>query len=87
MQRAFIVRGKLRDAKTVDLEEPVTDLQGSVEVTLRRLDSAQERPLCETLSPEEWKKMFHTWLDSHDPKLPVLPEEALRRESIYEGRE
>jgi hypothetical protein len=86
MQTAFIVRGNLKDTRTVELEEPVHDLQGPVEVTLRPLDSAQEKPLCETLSPEEWKKMFHAWIESHDPNLPILPDEALRREAMYEDR-
>jgi hypothetical protein len=84
MQTAFIVRGTLKDPKTIELEEPVPDLQGPVEVTLRPLDSTQAKPLCETLSPEEWKKMFHAWIDSHDRTVPIPSAESLRREGIYE---
>ena len=86
MQTALVIRGNLKDSKTIELEEPVRDMQGPVEVTVRSLVSSEQAPLCETLSPEEWKKMFHAWLESHDPNLPVLPDAALRRESIYEDR-
>ena len=86
MQTARMLRGTVRDEKTIELDEPVLDMQGRVEVTLRPVAPSEQAPLCETLSPEEWKKMFHSWLDSHDPNLPILPDEALRRESIYEDR-
>jgi hypothetical protein len=78
----------VKDERTIELDEPVRDMQGPVEVTVRPLGSSRHAPpLCETLPAEEWKNVFHAWLDSHDPELPVLPDEALRRESIYEGRE
>jgi hypothetical protein len=86
MQTAFVVRGKLKDSKTIELDEPVDQVEGSVEVTLRPIEAERKVPLCESLSAEEWIKQFHEWLDSHDPDLPVLPDEALRRESIYEDR-
>ena len=57
-----------------------------VEVIVRPVGPSKPAPLCETLSPEEWKKVFHAWVESHDRDLPVLPEEALRREGIYEDR-
>jgi len=86
MQTALIVRGTLKDAKTIELEEPVSQLQGPVEVTLRPIEAERKLPLYESLSAEEWIQQFHAWLDAHDPSLPVLPDEALRRESIYEDR-
>ena len=33
--------------------------------------------------PLEWARQFRAWADGHDPKLPVLPDEAMSRESIY----
>ncbi|HXM42765.1 MAG TPA: hypothetical protein VN924_16050 [Bryobacteraceae bacterium] len=33
--------------------------------------------------PEEWARQFLAWADSHDPEIPVLPDEAMSRESIY----
>jgi len=86
MQTARVLRGTVKDEKTIELDEPVRDMQGPVEVTVRPVAPSKQAPLCETLSPADWKKMFHAWLDSHDPNLPVLPDEALRRESIYEDR-
>jgi len=39
MQRAFVIRGVLTDPRRIDLEEPVHDLQGKVEVTLREVSA------------------------------------------------
>ncbi len=86
MQTARILRGKVKDARTIELEEPVGEVNAEVEVIIRPVGPSKRAPLCETLSPEEWKKMFHAWVASHDPDLPVLPAEALRREGIYEDR-
>lgn len=86
MQTAFIVRGTLKDPKTIELDEPVGHVQGAVEVTVRPLAASKAAPLCETLSPKEWKKMFHAWIDSHDRTVPIPSAESLRREGIYEDR-
>ena len=37
MERAVVVRGKLIDAQHIELDEPVTDLSGPVDVVLRRV--------------------------------------------------
>lgn len=37
MNRTVIVSGKLSDSRHVELDEPVTDLEGPVEVVLRRI--------------------------------------------------
>jgi hypothetical protein len=34
-------------------------------------------------NPEDWARQFRAWADSHDPNIPVLPDEAMSRESIY----
>jgi hypothetical protein len=34
-------------------------------------------------NPQEWARQFRAWADSHDPKIPVLSDEAMSRESIY----
>jgi hypothetical protein len=34
-------------------------------------------------NPEVWARRFRAWADSHDPKIPVLSDEAMSRESIY----
>jgi hypothetical protein len=33
--------------------------------------------------PEEWARQFDAWVNSHDPNIPVLSDEAMSRESIY----
>ena len=35
MERAIVVRGKLSDPRHIELDEPVTELRGSVEVVVR----------------------------------------------------
>lgn len=35
---------------------------------------------------QEWARQFDAWVDSHDPNLPVLSDEAMSRESIYPDR-
>jgi hypothetical protein len=86
MQTALVLRCKTKDERTIELDEPARDVEADVEVIVRPLGPSKPAPLCETVSPEKWKTMFHAWVDSHDPDLPVLPGEALRRESIYEER-
>jgi len=34
-------------------------------------------------NPQEWARQFRAWADSHDPKIPVLSDQAMSRESIY----
>jgi hypothetical protein len=34
-------------------------------------------------NPKEWARQFRAWVDSHNPKTPVLSDEAMSRESIY----
>jgi len=51
----------------------------------RRLPTAS-KPLWAVATLEEWEAAFDRWLTSHDPTLPPLPEEALRRESFYGDR-
>ena len=43
-------------------------------------------PLWMTASKDEWLKAFNSWMDSHDPTLPPLSEEAVSRESMYGER-
>jgi hypothetical protein len=41
MERAIVVRGKLSDPRHIELDEPVMDLRGPVEVVVRPLPAAQ----------------------------------------------
>ncbi len=49
-------------------------------------DAERTRPFYETASHEEWSRAFHEWIESHPKDGPSLPDEALTRESFYEGR-
>ena len=51
-----------------------------------RLLPTQELPFWARASREEWVKAFNEWMDSHDPNLPPLPDEAYSRESFYGER-
>jgi len=44
MERAIVVRGRLSDPRHIELEEPVTGLQGPVEVVVRPLPAAPAGP-------------------------------------------
>lgn len=44
------------------------------------------KPFYETATPEEWAHALRVWATSHDPNTPFLSDEAIDRESIYEGR-
>lgn len=46
----------------------------------------KEKSLWETLTPEEWKREFRAWIESHDPAKPPLPPEAFERASFYGER-
>jgi hypothetical protein len=37
-------------------------------------------------NPKEWARRFDALVDSHDPNTPVLSDEAMSRESIYNDR-
>jgi hypothetical protein len=44
------------------------------------------KSLWNTLTPEEWIQQATEWAQSHDRSIPLLSEEAVSRESFYEGR-
>ena len=54
-------------------------LDSYVQELLEQLASA---PIPQTLSADVWDQAFDEWIES-SPAVPHLPDEALRRESIY----
>lgn len=40
----------------------------------------------QTATPEEWSRAWRAWAASHEPQSPGLSNEAISRDSIYEGR-
>jgi hypothetical protein len=61
------------------------DVVGVGVETIRQRLEARE-PASTPLSAEEWSREFHAWMDSHPTDTPILSDEAISRESIYEGR-
>lgn len=55
-----------------------------IEQSLPAVVSGQS--LWDTLTPEEWRRAAQEWIDSHDTSIPPLSDEAVSRESFYEGR-
>jgi predicted transcriptional regulator len=47
---------------------------------------ANEKSLWDTLTPEEWVRETTEWAQGHDTSIPLLSDEAVSRESFYEGR-
>ena len=43
-------------------------------------------PFWATATKEEWLQAFNAWMDSHDPTLSLLSDEAISRESMYGER-
>jgi hypothetical protein len=86
MDRAIIVRGNLSDPKHIELDEPVTEVQGPVEVVLRTVPSTSGAPFYRSATAQVWKRGFHTWVEGHDRSLPLPPPESLRREALYAER-
>ena len=47
----------------------------------------REKPFYETATPEEWEQALREWAASHPTRYPPLSDEAISRDSIYEGRD
>ena len=46
----------------------------------------KQPPFYARATPEEWKREFEAWSQNHDRSTPLLSDEALRRENLYEDR-
>jgi hypothetical protein len=53
---------------------------------LTRLVQESQRPFYERATAEEWVAELRAWASSHNLNTPPLSEEAISRDSIYEGR-
>jgi hypothetical protein len=60
----------------------------SVDAYLRLLVEERQEKTVErkTLSPQEKARLWREWAASHNPDTPLLSDEAISRESIYEER-
>jgi hypothetical protein len=44
------------------------------------------KPFYETATAEEWSRAWAAWAESHPADTPLLSDEAISRDAIYEGR-
>lgn len=49
-------------------------------------EATLSQPFYETATLEEWSRALQQWAASHDSSTPLLSDEAVERDSIYEGR-
>lgn len=64
-----------------------TFIEVFIEENLEEETKEKEKPFHETATKEEWQAEFRKWIDSHKGKnYPSIPDEALRRENLYEDR-
>jgi len=73
--QAIYENGILRPLAPLDLPE-----QSIVEIDVRDITGNKEKELTNA----EKIKIFYEWMESLDPHTPVLTDEQISRESIYE---
>ena len=86
MGQTVVVHGDLNDPRLIELDEPVSDIRGPVEVAIRPIEESRPVSFFESSTIEEWEREFHAWIDRHDRTIPVPSAESLRREALYEDR-
>ena len=81
---------ELSDEKAAALKAQAEAHGLTVERWLERIAEQHVQPASiahlQKTNPKEWALQFDAWVDSHDPKTPVLSDEAMSRESIYPDR-
>jgi hypothetical protein len=83
MEYGIVVQGSLRDPRHIELDEPVTELHGMVEVILRPARPAPSPP---AVAEQGWEAAFDAWVEGHDRSVPLPRPESLHREALYEDR-
>jgi len=87
MERAFVVRGNLSDPSHIELDEPMSDIRGPVEVTVRPVTKGAQTSLFESSTQDEWEREFHGWIQGHDRTTPIPAAKALSRQALYDDRQ
>jgi len=86
MGQTIVVFGNLNDPRHIELDEPVSDIRGPVEVAIRAKQESAPVPLFESSTVKQWELEFHAWIEGHDRTMPVPSAESLRREALYDDR-
>jgi hypothetical protein len=79
-----LVVGQAIHAGLIRIPEDVVGV--GVETIRQRLQAEPPVHAKETLSAEEWISELHAWIHRNPRNTPELSDEAISRESIYEGR-
>ena len=73
--------------RKTNLQQQVYTRPRGIEDKLKESESQPEETTShKSLSKEEWIAEFNKWVDSHRTDTPLLSDEDLRRENIYEDR-
>ena len=83
-----MIQGQVYEGTLEEITERYgKELNGQrIRVTTLPKQGTQEKPFYETATAEEWTRELRAWAASHDPNTPLLSDEAMSRDSIYEGR-
>ncbi len=57
-----------------------------VQVGIEAIRERLEARVTSDFATEEWRRELHDWIHSHATSAPVLAEDAIDRDSIYESR-
>jgi hypothetical protein len=85
MRRSIVVRGRLTKRRFIVLDEPVSGMEGEVEVAIRCTPRTLLRGPSRA-DREAWLVAFRTWAEGHDRSVPLPPAGALHRNAGYDGR-
>lgn len=87
MERAIVVRGTLSDPTHIELDEPVTEIQGgAVEIVVRCFVETPTAVISQQTNYHAWAAAFDAWVEDHNRTVSLPSPESLRRENIYEDR-
>jgi hypothetical protein len=86
MTQPKVLEGTWEEIKRHEKELAGRRLTVIVMPTGEKLPHGAESPLFRTASTDEWSRALREWAESHDRTAPPLSDEAISRDSIYEGR-
>jgi hypothetical protein len=86
MGYSIVVQGSLSDPRHIELDEPVTEIHGVVEVILRPARPARPAASKQAPAEEGWEAAFDAWVEGHDRSVPLPRPDSLHREALYEER-